>query len=55
MEDVKQQQFPWAAAGQRRDAIEVVIDPAATAAAIVLLARALIGVVRAVEEMDDER
>ena len=52
---MRQQQFPWAAPHASRDAHEVVLDPATTAAAIALLARALIAVVRAVEETDDER
>jgi len=43
------------APGARCDAQEVVLDPETTAAAIVLLARALIAVVRAVEETDHER
>lgn len=55
MEDMKQRQFPWAAPGESRNATEVVLDPATTAAAIALLARALIAVVHAVEETDDER
>lgn len=55
MEDMKQQPFPWAAPGARCAAQEVVLDPETTAAAIVLLARALIAVVRAVEETDHER
>ena len=55
MEEVKQRQFPWAAPAESRDANEVGLDPETTAAAIALLARALIAVVRAVQEVDDER
>jgi len=50
-----QQQFPWAAPAARHAATDVVLDPTTTAAAIALLARALIAVVRAVPETDDER
>ena len=52
---MKQQPFPWAAPGARCAAQEVVLDPETPAAAIVLLARALIAVVRAVEETGHER
>ena len=55
MEDVKQCRFPWAAPGERRAAPAVVLDPETTAAAIALLARALIAVVRTVQEADDAR
>lgn len=55
MEDVKQRRFPWAAPGETRDADEVGLDSETTAAAIALLARALIAVVGAVQEADDER
>ena len=55
MEDMKQQQFPWAAPGARRDAPDVVLVSAATTTAIALLARAVRAVVRAVEETDHER
>jgi len=55
VEDVKQRRFPWTAPGEARDADAVVLDAETTAAAIALLARALIAVVRAVEEVDDER
>ena len=43
VEDMRQREFPWAAPGVRRDAPEVVLDPATTTAAIGLLdgARAL--------------
>ncbi len=52
---MRQREFPWAAPGVRRDAPEVVLDPATTTAAIGLLARALLAVVRAVAETDHER
>ena len=55
MEDMRQQQFPWGAPGASRDAHEVVLDRETTEMAIMLMARALIAVVRAVEETDDER
>ena len=55
MEDVKQQRFPWAARDDRRDRYEVVLDPETTATVIALLARALLAVVRAVEEAPDDR
>lgn len=55
MEDVKQRRFPWAAPRETRDAPEVVLEPETTVAAIALLARALLAVVRAVEEAGDER
>lgn len=54
MEDVKQCRFPWPAP-KTGDATAVVLDPETTAAAIALLARALLAVVRAVAEADDER
>jgi hypothetical protein len=52
---MRQGEFPWAAPDERRDAPEVVLDPATTTAAIALLARALLAVVRAIEETDHER
>jgi len=55
VEDIKQHRFPWAALGDRRDPPEVVLDPATTQSVIGLLACALIAVVRAGEETDDER
>ena len=55
MEDVKQHRFPWAAPGERRDPLEVALDPETTERAIALLARAVLAVVRAVEEATDER
>jgi hypothetical protein len=55
MEERKQQQFPWAAPDGRPTATDVVLDPATTAAAIALLARALIAIIRAVQEIDHER
>ena len=55
MEEDKQRRFPWAARGETRNSTEVVLDPETTAAAIALMARALIAVVRAVEEADDDR
>lgn len=55
MEDVTQYRFPWAAPGETHDPHEVVLDPETAAAAIALMARALIAVVRAVEEVDDKR
>lgn len=54
MEDTKQHAFPWAGPGVRREATEVGLDPETTAAVMVLLARALIAVVRTIEETDHE-
>ena len=55
MEDVKQHRFPWPVPGESRDPHEVVLDPETTEIAIALMARALIAVVRAVEETADDR
>jgi len=55
VEDMKQQPFPWAAPGACCDAQEVVLDPATTQSVIGLLACALIAVVHAGEETDNER
>jgi hypothetical protein len=52
---MRQQQFPWVAPRASRDAHEVVLDRETTEIAIALMARALIAVVRAVAEVDDER
>ncbi|MGH2348391.1 MAG: hypothetical protein ACRDFT_02855 [bacterium] len=55
MEQVKQRRFEWALPSETRDPNSVVMDPEATEVAIGLMARALIAVVRAVQEADDER
>lgn len=56
MEDRHQHRFPWGALeDSREDAPEVVLDRATTVAAIALLTRALLAVVRAREETADER
>jgi hypothetical protein len=55
VEDVKQHRFPWAVGRDHRDRPEVVLDPATSANVIALLARALVAVVRAVEEPADDR
>jgi hypothetical protein len=55
VEDVKQHRFPWAAPGERRDPLEVVLDAETTERAIALLVRAVLAVVRAVAEASDER
>ena len=55
MEQVKQRQFEWPAPSEARDPNQVVIDPETTAVAIALMARALIAVMHAVQEPDDER
>ena len=54
MAHVEQLRFPWGSS-ETRDSNQVVIDPETTAVAIALMARALIAVVRAVREADDER
>ena len=51
----KQHRFPCAAPGERRDPLEVALDPETTERAIALLARAVLAVVRAVAEAPDER
>jgi hypothetical protein len=51
----EQLRFEWAGPGEIRDSNQVVIDPVTTEVAIALMARALIAVVRAVHEADDER
>jgi hypothetical protein len=56
VEDRHQHRFPWGALdNSREDAPEVVLDRETTAAAIALLGRALLAVVRAREETADER
>ncbi|MCC6850226.1 MAG: hypothetical protein IT294_17180 [Deltaproteobacteria bacterium] len=55
MEDTKQQAFPWAVSGVRREVIEVALAPETTAAVIALLTRALLAVVRTIAEADHER
>jgi hypothetical protein len=55
VEDVKQHRFPWAVGREHHDRPEVVLDPETTESVIALLARALVAVVRAVEESPDDR
>lgn len=55
MAHVEQLHFEWAGPSETRDPNQVVIDPETTAVAIALIARALLAVVRAVQEADDER
>jgi hypothetical protein len=52
---VKQLHFEWAAPSVTGDPNQVVIDLETTEVVIALIARALIAVVRAVQEADDER
>jgi hypothetical protein len=54
VEDVTQYRFPWAVP-ETRDPHEVVLDPETAEIVIALMTRAVIAVVRAVEEVDDER
>jgi len=53
--DVKQYRFPWVVPGETRDPHEVVLDPETTEIVIAVMARALVAVVRAAEEVKDER
>ena len=55
MEQVKQRRFEWAAPSETRDPKQVVLDRETTVVAIALMARALIAVMHAVHEADDER
>jgi hypothetical protein len=52
---VEQLRFEWAGPNETPDPHQVVVDPETAAAAIALTARAMIAVVRAVYEVDDER
>jgi hypothetical protein len=47
--------FEWAEQGPRENPSEVVFDPETTEAVIALMARLLVTVLRATEEVDDER
>jgi hypothetical protein len=51
----EQLHFAWAGPSEPPDLDQIVIDPETTAVTIALMARALIAVVRAVAEADDER
>jgi hypothetical protein len=52
---VEQKYFEWADPIDRADRVEVVLDRETTKLVIELMARALIAVVRAAEEADDDR
>lgn len=52
---MEQLPFEWADPTVVRETSEVSLDPATADAAVALMARALVVVVRAVEETDDER
>jgi hypothetical protein len=52
---VEQLRFEWVGPTEAREPNEVVLDPETTKAAIALMASALVAVVRAAEEPDDER
>ena len=52
---VEQLRFAWAEPRETHDLKQVVIDPGTAEVAMTLMARALIAVVRAIQEADDER
>jgi hypothetical protein len=55
VEKVEQRRFEWVQPSETRGPNGVVVDAETTEVAIELMARALISVVRAVEEAGDER
>jgi hypothetical protein len=55
VEHEDQIRFQWAEEHEGRTSDKVEIDPKSTDAAVALMARAMIAVVRAVKENDDER
>ena len=52
---MKQTRFEWAEQSEAGEPTEVALDPETTDAVIVLMARVLIAVVRAAEEVANER
>jgi hypothetical protein len=52
---VEQLRLEWVGPTEAREPNEVVLDPETTKAAIALMASALVAVVRAAQEADDER